>query len=1188
MLRTITIAILLFVSSSAVAATKTAAATGNWSSASTWSPSGVPASGDDVVIEDGYTVTLDGSYTCASLTINNEAAVAGANDSKLTITNGYTLTVTGNASLNTTVSGLSTGSTSIQVNGVLSISGNLSLNNTLITVAGTNAITIGSASNAGELNVTGNVDMSNGLLTALGISNQITLGYGTLNIDGDITASAGALSLLSTNNISVNDNGSYNGRAKYFKYGGNNINLNDEGSITISDSNSNTDYEFWYDGTSAQTVEVDNITYNHLYIKNTAADVDLESSLTNALVEGKLYIDAGAKLHLDVAAKNLDNLSGSTDKINILADGTLKLSPNAYPDGIPPSTVITSNAAGIVEFYHPTGGSSADVFQESIDYPIVKLSGAGTKALGASSLDIDNSAPRVGRIWLAEGVFQVDSGKEITLNSSYGSKTIQLDSNTTMRIDGDFSTLDTYWDVHRDNTINYYGNSAQTIYELTSDGSTWEAYGILRLERTSGSGVDRTLPASDTIHVAHRVELEAEIDLILGASSYLKLLSNIQYTAYIAEIASSATIAYNGSPAGMIGAQKYLPLPYRAYRDVSSPIQGTTLQSWKDAGFNMRGFTGSSSPGAGRVTVTYYDETTLDELNIGFQDATNITNTTHSYDGSDFEISAWRLLDGNNSDTTYAITLEDKGEIFTGDQTYKLKFTYSNYDGNSRTDHDGWNFLGNPYAAPINWNAIYNDPANATLKSNGYITSSCYIIGQVDRYWADPGSPGYYGFYNAATETSYIHDSIIPAYQGFWVKAYHASSSSEEYTLTIKESHKYNYEDSKYYKSGSQKKAKSIKDVAMSLTLKNGNKKDVVWVQPFEGASTGTDREYDVAKFGSFKSASFGIDFKQDTSWLNLWVNAISLTKTIELPLVIKSNRAGINYLRFDHIQRIAGNHCAVLKNDATGEVVYLSDGMEIPVELTNGISEIYRIIISNAYDSKFTVEHPKCYGDSGKITMEIPSAFQSKAWSYQHNGGQAQDLDVSEGSMSFAAASGVLRIENTTGKTACWTNHKEIIVKHGALVDADFFWSGGDSIASGSELEFVASQGNLDQSIWSVDGTPMGTGGNFWHQFMEAGTYAITHAARKVLCERSETATIVVQQTVGINSTFISEDKGYWIEKGYLYFSDSPEQIRILDASGKTIAIFDEPTKKIPLQHGLYLYCFDKTCLKIKLSSKP
>lgn len=50
---------LFFLSSGVLyAATKTAVASGNWSTPSLWSPSGIPANNDDVVIPSGRTVTL--------------------------------------------------------------------------------------------------------------------------------------------------------------------------------------------------------------------------------------------------------------------------------------------------------------------------------------------------------------------------------------------------------------------------------------------------------------------------------------------------------------------------------------------------------------------------------------------------------------------------------------------------------------------------------------------------------------------------------------------------------------------------------------------------------------------------------------------------------------------------------------------------------------------------------------------------------------------------------------------------------------------------------------------------------------------------------------------------------------------------------------------------------------------------
>ncbi len=1163
-----------------VAATKTAAATGDWSNAATWSPSGVPTSSDDVVIGSGYTVTVDGDYTCASVTINNMAAVAGATDSELLVDNGHTLTVSGNCSLNTTVSGLSTGSASVQVHGTLTIGGNLSLNNTLLTVAGSNTLVVGSNTQYGSLVVSGDLSISNGLLTALGVSNLITLGHGEIDIDGDITMAAGALSLLSTNIVTANDDGSFNNKTKIFKYGGNLINTNDEGQLTITDGNGSSPYEFWYDGTSSQTVETDNITYKHLYIKNSAADVDLEASLTNSMVEGKLYIDTGAVLHLDAAGKNLDALSGATDKINILNYGTLKLSPSAYADGIPPSTVITAEANGYVEFHHPTLGVAEDIVQESIDYPIIRLTGPGTKQLGSTSLDIDDAAPRASKIWLEEGVFLVDAGKEITLNNSYGVKTIQLDSNTTMRIHGDFSTLDTYWDVHRDNTINYNSNSTQTLYKLTSDGTTREPYGILQLNRTSGSSVNRNLPGSDTIQVANRLEIEDEIELILNTGSYLQLLSNAQYTAYITEIASSASITYSSSPAGAFGVQKYLPLPYRAYRDIASPIQNTTLASWLDAGVNMRGFPGSSSPSAGRTTVHYYDETVLDDLDIGFQAATNTTNTIHTYDGSDFEISAWRILDGNNTDTTYAVTLEDVGEIFTGDQTYKLNFTFSDTGADSRNDHDGWNFLGNPYAAPLNWNAIYNDASNSTLRTNNYISSTMYIIGQIDRYWEDSGNPGFYGFYNAATETAYIHDSIIPAYQGFWVKAYHPSSSSEQYTLTVKENHKYNEENSVYYKSNSQ--PREITDLATQLIFSAGRTADRIFIQPFTGATVGRDAQLDVPKFGNARKSNHMVDFwGANKDILNLWVNAVDFNKTsnVVMPLALKSNRADTCQLLFRNVAAITEHHCIELLDTKTGDRQFIFDNQPLSVVVSDSITSRYALVFSKDLSVVMNTKDPLCQEDTGQIMVSGPKIFHSEVWNVFRNDSLYGQYTLDTSGFVVDALAGNYRLVNTLGFAACGNNAVYTTVSDAPEVRAQF--SSSAELIAGKEIAFWPEQSGNDRYLWQVQGV------EYTNPVLQLtvphneDSLHVRLETQVAQCTKEQTQSFVIQQTTDIDNLKNTLAPHYVVKNKYISWQEQVNTVRIFDLSGKKIDEITH-TNTAPLHHGTYLYCFNQTCITI------
>lgn len=67
---------MLFYSQQGHAATKTATTTGNWSNASIWSPSGVPAAGDDVIINSGIVVTVDSAYTCNNLDLGSATSSA--------------------------------------------------------------------------------------------------------------------------------------------------------------------------------------------------------------------------------------------------------------------------------------------------------------------------------------------------------------------------------------------------------------------------------------------------------------------------------------------------------------------------------------------------------------------------------------------------------------------------------------------------------------------------------------------------------------------------------------------------------------------------------------------------------------------------------------------------------------------------------------------------------------------------------------------------------------------------------------------------------------------------------------------------------------------------------------------------------------------------------------------------------
>lgn len=82
----------------ASAATRTSVQNGYWSVATTWNPAGIPAAGDNIVVANGNTVTLDADQTIQNVTVNAGSTLRWNSGKKLTI-NGNT-TVNGIAQMN--------------------------------------------------------------------------------------------------------------------------------------------------------------------------------------------------------------------------------------------------------------------------------------------------------------------------------------------------------------------------------------------------------------------------------------------------------------------------------------------------------------------------------------------------------------------------------------------------------------------------------------------------------------------------------------------------------------------------------------------------------------------------------------------------------------------------------------------------------------------------------------------------------------------------------------------------------------------------------------------------------------------------------------------------------------------------------------------------------------------------------
>jgi hypothetical protein len=136
---------LVLMTTAAWATTITSTGTGgNWSSTATWSPATVPGSGDDVIIADGTTVTIDAT----PITINSLVVGGGSSGILLYDGTARSLTVTTNiiinsgASFNAGVSALTTHT--------LAIGGDLTVNGIfdMYTTAGVTVTFTGASNNS--------------------------------------------------------------------------------------------------------------------------------------------------------------------------------------------------------------------------------------------------------------------------------------------------------------------------------------------------------------------------------------------------------------------------------------------------------------------------------------------------------------------------------------------------------------------------------------------------------------------------------------------------------------------------------------------------------------------------------------------------------------------------------------------------------------------------------------------------------------------------------------------------------------------------------------------------------------------------------------------------------------------------------------------------------------------------------
>lgn len=1141
-----------------------AKANGAWMSTSTWDGNKIPTDKDDVKIE-GFAVTLSEAVTIKSLELN---AVTGLlNSTKLTILASGNLTCTGQVSL-TTDKTITTG-TELVVLGNLNAEQGIDVDNESsqalgIITGSTNRIIIGSFEDYGSINLSSYyASHVNSLIGNNPVDvNILTINQGELAVSGDITlGNAGEAVGTTYNSILINDAAEFASKTKRIYYSSGELLNFRQGRIEVINPNGFTDYEFVFNGEGDQYLGFTNVTYHKVVVDKAGGVLFVEENAPNANVLKSIRVKDGSTLALYKASANLDNLT-NTNSIILDAGATYRISDGAFNDGLPEKSACNFNAQSFVEFYVEDSEDEEVIFQEAFDYPIVKLTGAGIKHYSAGSFPIDNVSSSTTNIMLEQGTWKIADGVKLKLSNAFKANTagqVSLAANTTLELLGAFGEISATWDIDRESTFKYNAATAQDIYSFIDENSENEAYGIIELANPTGGALNRNFVEDADVRIANQIKLGTNIQANLGINAKVTLLSDKDFTAFVGAIPTGSNFTYETGAAVVV--QKYLPLPYRVYRDLSSPVKNTTLQSWKNAGVNMRGFPGSTIPGAGRNTVTRYIESFTGNLNIGFEDATNVTNPIREITNGQITKSVFRIQDGNNSNLDYAVLLADQGELITGDQDYKITFTATPGGGkDSRKYDDGWNSIGNPFAAPLDWDLVVNDPDNFEAFKNKNIDQTVYVISQVDRLNLDANNPGYYGFYNSSTGFSIVADNIIPSYQGFYVKAFNNKEANEEFSIKIKESHKAGLTQSRFYKNRARKAIDPATEAVEISIIQNGKTREKIWFHHWPGAKIGQDTLFDVAKFGLPSSAATAVDFYHNGEFLNMWVNALpEKASRFELPLYVQCPKAGEYTINFENLSVFTDEFpCAYMLDVVSGKTTNLATNKSYTFVLDAAYTgQRFLIYFNKDLSNDIAVEDATCFGETGKITFDLSNIEGPINYTITQFGTTnivekitGQNLGV----VSKNLAPGSYTVRNNNGLLTCFSNTMRVDITQPQPVVAKFTQS-ANSIIQGQSISFTNNSLNAGKYFWYFeDDGSFSSDLNPTHIFNFPGTFevSLTSFNNDSTCFDETKKTVTVSPSTTSITEFNSENLS--LEKN----SDGSFTVNGLDQGNYEISLLD------------------------------
>ncbi len=349
-----------------------------------------------------------------------------------------------------------------------------------------------------------------------------------------------------------------------------------------------------------------------------------------------------------------------------------------------------------------------------------------------------------------------------------------------------------------------------------------------------------------------------ETGTTLTSSGNLTLLSDASGT---------ASLISNGTVTGDVTVERHLTPYYNdtdgKYHFISSPVSAQKIQDEMDGGeVSVENFV--TDPPAATTDFYKFDETTNEWVNSKLEDINEDLIWNDDFEDN-FSVGRGYLV----AYKTDAVTKNFTGTL-NNDASYVITCTHT-ADG-----AEGWNLIGNPYPAAIDWDAVTlgDGMDNALYYYDSDKSNYRYYIQLAGEIGAESGGSRY-----------------IPAMQGFMV---HAKSTGTK-TVTIEKSD-LTHADQAFYKSGN---ASNGIDGSMKIEIQSGDLTDETFIHFQSDATMEFDGNYDAYKLFGFNTEVPNIYTVNDQG-TKFAINGLPASRENELsiPLYLKPGVDGLFSLK--------------------------------------------------------------------------------------------------------------------------------------------------------------------------------------------------------------------------------------------------------------------------------------------------